>query len=101
MLEGSSDAVAPSGTPCTASTMGLASAAPVVATEKLNVAALPAGTACVVEPVDGELKSEAARYHDVGVAEVLGEEVGIARVGGGESVRPSASELVVNVGNAA
>jgi hypothetical protein len=42
--DGLSEAVAPSGVPCTASVIGLDIAAPCIATEKLKVAALPAGT---------------------------------------------------------
>ena len=71
-LDGLSDAVAPNGTPCTASAIGLDRAAPVVATEKLYVAALPAGTACVAEPVAVKLKSDAAPTTTFALPEVLG-----------------------------
>jgi hypothetical protein len=52
--------------------MGLDRAAPVVATEKLYVAALPAGTDCEAEPVDARVKSEVAPTTMFALAEVLG-----------------------------
>jgi hypothetical protein len=67
-----SDTVAPGGVPCTASVMGLESAAPCIATEKLKVAALPAGTLCELAPATASAKSDAALTVRFVFAEVLG-----------------------------
>lgn len=67
---GLNDAVAPTGTPCTASVIGLDIAAPCMATAKLKVAALPAGTDWLVAPVAASVKSAPAPIVTTAAAEV-------------------------------
>jgi hypothetical protein len=72
MYDGFSDAVAPTGVPCTASTIGPGIAVPCIITEKLKVAALPAGTLCAVAPVGVRLKSDVVPTTIAEETEVLG-----------------------------
>jgi hypothetical protein len=75
--------------------IGLASAAPEVATEKLKVAALPAGTTCEVEPAAVMEKSEAAPTTMFELAEVLGRKFVSPEYAAVRVCIPSASALVL------
>jgi histidyl-tRNA synthetase len=70
--DGLIEEVEPSGTPATASVMGLVSAGPCIATENAKLAALPAATDCELAPLDAMLKSEADPTVIVPSADVLG-----------------------------
>jgi hypothetical protein len=97
-LEGFSDAVAPSGTPCTASRIGLASAVPCGVTEKLNVAALPAGTDSLVTPVPASVKSDdGAPTATLTTADVLARKFVSPPYTALKACVPVASELVLKV----
>jgi hypothetical protein len=84
------------GIPCTASRIGLANAAPLVATEKLKVAALPAGTICVVAPVAAMEKSDAAPTTTLAIVEVLGKKLVSPEYAAVRVCVPSVSVPVVN-----
>jgi hypothetical protein len=71
-VDGLKEAVAPRGSPCTVSRIGLANAGPTMVAEKLNVVALPAATDCVAEPVVASVKSEDAATVTIAAVEVAG-----------------------------
>ena len=96
-MAGFSEAVAPGGVPCTASVIGLDSAAPCMAAEKVKVAALPAGTHCEVAPVAARVKSGAAPTVTVALAEVLGRKFESPAYTALKRWVPSVRALVVNV----
>jgi hypothetical protein len=96
MKEGLIDEVAPVGTPWTASAMGLAIAAPSIATEKLYVAELPFGMLCVVVPVAVSVKSDAAPTASSAVADPLGRKFASPEYDALRLCAPNASPLVVN-----
>ena len=93
---GFSDAVAPTGVPCTASVIGLAIAVPTIPAEKLNVAALPAATICVVAPVAASVKSAAAPTVTFVPAEMLGRKFPSPEYAALKLCEPNASALVLN-----
>jgi hypothetical protein len=93
--DGLNEVVAPSGVPCTASVIGLANAEPCMATEKLNVAALPAGTDCEVAPVAVSVKLDVVPTTMLAVADVLERKFESPEYTALTLCVPSASELVL------
>ncbi len=93
---GLSEAVAPTGVPCTPNAIGLDIAAPCIATEKLKVAALPAGTDWVVAPVAASVKSDAAPTVTFVVAEVLARKFESPAYTALKLCAPEPSALVLN-----